>query len=80
MLARRVARESWGDGISAVCVACILAPLCKPTRIPFVVAILLVQGVLAPSKWLVQPELARVLVWGAVTRELKLNFFITIFL
>ena len=45
--------ESLGNGSSAVCVACILAPLGKPTRMPFEVAILSVQGVLAQRKWLV---------------------------
>ena len=55
MLARRAAREIWGNRSSAVCVACILAPLGKPTRMPFEVEILLVQGLLEPSKWLVKP-------------------------
>ena len=41
---------------------------------------LLVQGVLVPRKWLVQPESEMALVWGEVTRELKVKLFITIFL
>ena len=57
-----VARESWGRGSSAVCVACILTPSGKSTRLPFVVASLSVQGVLAPRKWIVQPESAMALV------------------
>ena len=78
MLAWRAAREIWGNRISVVCVACILVPLGNPTRIPFVVEIFLMQGVLSPRKWLVQPELAMALVSGAVTRELKVKLFITI--
>ena len=68
MLARWVARGSWGNRSSAVCAACILAPLGKPTRMPFVVEIFLVQGVLAPRKWFVQPESEMAMVWGAVNR------------
>ena len=56
--------ESLGNGSSAVCVASILAPLGKPTRMPFEVAILSVQGVLAQRKWLVQPESAMARFWG----------------
>ena len=55
MLPRQASRESWGNGSSAVCAACILAPSGKLTRVPFVVARLLVQGVLVPRKWIVQP-------------------------
>ena len=50
----------------------------KPMSIPFEVVILLVQGVLAPRKWLVQPESAMARVWGALTRELKVILLITI--
>ena len=57
--------------------ACILAPLGKPTRILFEVAIFLVQGVLAPRKWMVKPELEMAWFWGAVTRELKVILLIT---
>ena len=78
MLAWWAARESWGNGSSAVCVACILAPLGKLTRMPFEVAILLVQGVLAPRKWLVQPLSAIARVWGVETRELKERLLKTI--
>ena len=80
MLVRQAARESWGNGISLVCVYCILAPSGKPTMMPFVVASLSVQGVFAPRKWLVQPESMMALIWGAVTRELKGKLFITMFL
>ena len=79
-MARGAERKRWGNRSSAVYVACIIAPLGNPRRMTFVVAILSVQGVLAPSKWLVQPESAMALVWGAVTRELKVKLFITMFL
>ena len=45
MFAGRAARENWGNGSNTVCVACILAPSGKPTRIPFVVEILSVGSV-----------------------------------
>ena len=80
MLAWQEAREIWGNRSSVVCVVCILAPSGKLTRMPFVVASLSVQGVLAPRKWIVQPESTMALVWGAVTRELKVKLFITMFL
>ena len=80
MLVRRAARESWGNRSSAVCVSCILAPSVKPTRMPFLVASLSVQGVLAPRKWRVKPEAAMAMVWGAVNIELKVKIFITMFL
>ena len=78
MLAQRWAKETYGNRISAACVACILAPLGKPTRMPFEVMIFSVHGFLAPRKWLVQPESAIARVWGAVTRELKVRLLITI--
>ena len=58
--------------------ACILAPLGKPTRMPFEVMIFSVHRFLAPRKWLVQPESEMAWVWGVVTRELKVRFLITI--
>ena len=78
MLVRQAAREIWGNGSSAVCVAYILATLGKTMRMPFQVVIFSVQGVLAPRKWLVQLESEMARVWGAVARELKLRLFITI--
>ena len=72
------AKDSWKNGSSAICVDCILAPLGKPTMMTFEVAILSVQGVLEPRKWLVQTDSAMAWVWGAVTRELKVRLLITI--
>ena len=76
---RRATRGIWENRSSAVYVACILAPLGKTTRMPFKVAIVSVQGVLAPRKWLVQPESMMAWVWGAGTKELKLRLLKTIY-
>ena len=44
----------------------------------FEVAILSVQGVLEPRKWLVKTDSAMAWVWGAVTGELKVILMIKI--
>jgi len=55
-----------------------VAPLGSPTERPLGVATLLEEGELLPRKWLVHPESAIALVWGAGTIDVEVRFLVTI--
>ena len=61
-------RESWRNGIRAVCVANMVSPFYMRTRFPpYRNGTLLSHGQILESKWLLQPELANVSSKGGVT-------------
>jgi len=55
-----------------------VAPLGSPTERPLGVATLLEEGELLPRKWLVHPESAIALVWGAGTMDVEVRLLVTI--
>ena len=77
MLALRAAREIWGEREQCSTRCLYIGAIGKADKDAICGGDFLVQGVLAPRKWLVQPESAVDRVWGAVTRELKVRLLIT---
>ena len=79
-LERRAPIGNWGKGRRAVCDARIYDPFGSPTRMPFDVEDLFVNGVAGPKKWLVQSKSTMARVLGTKVRGVVVFATFTLYL